>query len=272
MDVTVTVARLASIISTIGGVLLGGHVLVGQSTAGVQLAELVALKARVGNADTRTRVEAFHRVWTIGLTSSESSVKLSALDLMTEPVGSSSDHIRMPAVYAIAEIANSTDDAPVKLRALRALSEPLAASQVPIRIAAIDAVNAITARSPREEVVLNAVQALGPAVKSGNNGVRMPAIAGVMRAISGRHNDRADQAAIDLLVDPLESNAVIGGLEVRMLAVVAMERAGLDAMDIGAKAKAMGLLQAYASRGGGEPEARRRAQDAAAAIQASMKP
>jgi hypothetical protein len=57
-----------------------------------------------------------------------------------------------------------------------------------------------------------------------------------------------------------------------MMAIVAMERAALDASDIGVKAKAMGLLQAHAARGGWEPEARKRAQEAATAIQNSMKP
>lgn len=266
----VTASRLAATVA--GVVLASSSAVVGQSSMGTRLAELVALKARVGNADTRTRVEAFHRVWTIGLTSPEAEVKLSALDLMTEPVGSSSDHIRLPAVYALAEIANSTDDVPVKLRAIRALGEPLAASQVPIRIAAVDAINAITAAARQDEVVLSAVNALGPAVKSSNNSVRIPAINGLIRAVSGRHNNRADQAAIDLLVGPLESNAAIGGLEVRMMAIVAMERVGLDASDIGTKAKAMGLLQSYVARSGWEPEARKRAQDAATAIQNSMKP
>jgi hypothetical protein len=47
-----------------------------QNATGVRLAELVSLKGRVGNADTRTRVDAFHRVWTIGVTSAEPEVKL----------------------------------------------------------------------------------------------------------------------------------------------------------------------------------------------------
>ena len=75
----------------------------------------------------------------------------------------------------------------------------------------------------------------------------------------------------DVLVAPLESNAAIGGMEVRMMVVAAMEKVGLDAMDTSTKAKAMGLLQAYAGRGNFEPEARRRAQEAAARIEASLK-
>jgi hypothetical protein len=50
-----------------------------------------------------------------------------------------------------------------------------------------------------------------------------------------------------------------------------MEKVGLGADDVGAKAKAMGLLQAYASRSGWEPEARKRAQDGAARVQASVR-
>jgi hypothetical protein len=252
--------------------ILGGTNAVAQNATGTRLAELVSLKGRIGNADTRTRVDAFHRVWTIGVTSPESDVKLSALDLMLDPVGSSSDHIRMPAVYAIAEIANSTQDVPVKLKAIRSLAEPLDSGQVPIRVAAIDAINTITAASSNDEVIVAAVAALAPAVRSGTNGVRMPAINGLIRAIGGRHNNRADAAVVDLLVAPLETNAAIGGFEARMMAIVAMERVGLDASDVGTKAKAMGLLQAYVAKGSWEPEARKRAQDAATAIQNSIKP
>jgi hypothetical protein len=266
---TVRPSRLLGTI--IGTVLTCTNVALAQNATGTRLAELVSLKGRVGNADTRTRVDAFHRVWTIGVTSPESEVKVSALDLMLDPVGSSSDHIRMPAVYAIAEIANSTSDVAVKVKAIRSLAEPLESGQVPIRVAAIDAVNSITTASPHDDVVLAAVAALGPPVKSSTNGVRMPAINGLMRAINGRHNNRADAAVVDLLVSALESNSAIGGLEVRMMAIVAMERAGLDASEVGTKAKAMGLLQAYVAKGAWEPEARKRAQEAATAIQNSMK-
>ena len=75
--------------------------------------------AKVSSADTRVRVDALHRVWSVALASGDSEVKVTAIGLLTDPVGSSSDHIRMPAVYTIAEIANSTDDARVKVRALR---------------------------------------------------------------------------------------------------------------------------------------------------------
>jgi hypothetical protein len=53
--------------------------------------------------------------------------------------------------------------------------------------------------------------------------------------------------------------------------VGAVETIGLDASDIGAKAKAMGLLQSYAGKPGWEAEARRRAQEAATNVQNSLK-
>ena len=235
------------------------------------LADLVALKAKVGDADTRTRVDATHRVWQIALSIADPKVKLSALDLLREPLGSSSDHIRMPAIYAVAEIANSTADAQVKVRALASLVEPLRASQVPIRDVAIDAVNSISRGATGGDVASAAVSALAEPVRSGNNGVRIPAINALVRAVEGRGDARASQAAIDLLEDPLKSEAAIGGMEVRMMAVAAMEKIGVDASDVGVKAKAMGLLQAYAGRSGWEPEAKRRAQDAAARVQATVK-
>jgi hypothetical protein len=56
-----------------------------------------------------------------------------------------------------------------------------------------------------------------------------------------------------------------------MMAIAAIEKVGLGTADVGAKAKAMGLLQASASRTAWEPETRARAQDAAAKIQASVR-
>ena len=241
-----------------------------QSTV-APLAELVSLRDKVGNADTRVRVDALHRVWSIALGSANSEVKLASLDLLREPVGSASDHIRMPAVYAIAEIANSTDDSAVKLRALSALSEPLQASQVPIRDVAIDAVNSITRSAKGAAIATAAVRALAPTVRSGNNGVRIPAINALVRAVSGSQNGEAYQAALEALVPALDANDAIGGMEVRMMAVAAMEKVGLDAADVGSKAKAMGLLQAYAARTGWEPEARKRARDAATRVEASVR-
>lgn len=243
----------------------------GQTTDAGAMSQLIALRDKVGAADTRVRVAALHRVWSIGLASEDSEVKMTALELLTDPVGSSSDHIRMPAVYAIAEIASSARDPRVKIRALEALAEPLQASQVPIRDVAIDAVNSITRSAGSADVAQAAVRALGPPIRSGNNGVRIPAINALVRAVEGSKSPTASQAALDLLVAALDSSAMIGGMEVRMMAVAAMEKIGLGTEDVGAKAKAMGLLQAFASRGGWEPEARARAQDGAAAIQASVR-
>jgi hypothetical protein len=56
-----------------------------------------------------------------------------------------------------------------------------------------------------------------------------------------------------------------------MMAVAAMEKIGVGGGDVGTKARAMGLLQAYSSRGGWEPEARARAQDGARAVEASIR-
>jgi hypothetical protein len=259
---------LAAIVSMV--LLTTGYGLA-QTTEGRQLADLLALRDRVANADTKVRVDALHRVWSIALGSGDSEIKLAALALLLEPVGSSSDHIRMPAVYAIAEIANSTDDPQVKIRALAALAEPLQSGQVPIRVVAIDAVNSITRSGKTGGVPSAAVRALDPAIKSGTNGVRIPAINALARAVEGSSDPGAYDAAIAALVAPLDSSSAIGGMEVRMMAVAAMEKIGRDATQIGTKAKAMGLVQAYASRGNWEPEARRRAQEAASRIEASMK-
>ena len=116
-----------------------------------------------------------------------------------------------------------------------------------------------------------AVKALASPVRSGNNGVRIPAINAIVRAVEGGHSDAASQAALELLVAPLDSNAAIGGMEVRMMALAAVEKVGLRAPEIGTKARAMGLLQSYAGKSSWEPEAKRRAQDAATNIQNSMK-
>jgi hypothetical protein len=135
---------------------------------------------------------------------------------------------------------------------------------------AIDAVNAITRAGKGGEVAGAALGVLASAVRSGNNGVRIPAINAVVRAVEGSQSDRACQTVLDLLVAPLESDAMIGGLEVRMMAGRAVEGVGLQASEVGTKAKAMGLLQSYAARSGWEPEARALAQQAAAAIQKSL--
>ncbi|MDT8067036.1 MAG: hypothetical protein ROO76_02605 [Terriglobia bacterium] len=249
--------------------ILSGSVLA-QNSAMTQLAELIGLKDKIKNSDTRTRVEAFHRVWTIALESDSSEVKMTALGLMAEPLGSSSDHIRMPAVYAIAEIANSTNDTPVKMKALSTLREPIVSGQLPIRIAVVDAINQIRWTSA-SDLPLEAVKLLGEPVRSGNNGIRIPAINAIVRTVEQSNNDRAYSAALDQLVAPLDSAAPIGGMEVRMIAVVAVERIGMEATEVATKAKAMGMMQSYANKGSWEPEAKKRASEAALRIQNSTK-
>lgn len=241
-----------------------------QSNSATQLAELMSLQDKVRDADTRTRVDAFHRVWSIALASDSSEVKSSALTLMAEPAGSSSDHIRMPAIYAIADIANSTSDVPLKIKALDTLHDPLQAGQVPVRDVAIDAVNIIVASGKSDDLVMAALKALSEPVKSGNNGVRIPAINAIVKAAARSNSDAARNAALDLLVDPLDSQAIIGGMEVRMLSVVAVEKIGTDASESATKGKAMGLMLSYAGKDSWEPEARKRAAEAAAQIKASM--
>jgi hypothetical protein len=241
------------------------------SQAAGQIAELISLREKVSSADTRTRVDATHRVWTIGLTTADPEIKFTALQLLAEPVGSSSDHIRMPAMYAMAEIAGSTPDNRVKTKALELLAEPLRASQVPVRDVAVGVVNNIVNSADRNAIAVAALRALSEPVRSGNNGVRIPAINAVVNTVRGSHNEAAYLAALDLLQAPLESSAMIGGLEVRMMAVVAVERIGVESSETAAKAKAMGILQSYAGKDSWEPEAKRRAEQAVAVIQNSMK-
>lgn len=243
-----------------------------QVTAGTQLAELISLKDKVRDPDTRTRVSAFHRVWRIALGSDSAEVKLTALDLMSEPVASASDHIRMPAVYAIVDVANSSSDPQVKRKAIAMLHEPMIAAQVPIRDAAVDAVNLIIADTKSSEVAMDAVNLLGEAVRSGNNGVRIPAINAVVFAVrSSQYDKQVADAAIQVLNAPLESDAMIGGMEVRLMAVTAIERIGVGVSEVGTKAKAMGMLMAYAAKDGWEPEARKLSGESASRIQATMR-
>jgi hypothetical protein len=200
-------------------------------------------------------------------------VKLLALDLMKEPVGSASDHIRIPAVYAVTEVADSTTDLSVKSKALSTLKDPAVAAQFPIRLAVVDAVNSILCSQATASLALEAVQLLGDSVRSGNNnGIRIPAINAVTHIAISSRDDRVFNTTIDLLQAPLDSMAMIGGMEVRMMAVVEIERLGVYAPEIGTKAKAMGMLQAGANNNQWEPEARRRASEGAAAVQNSMKP
>lgn len=242
-----------------------------QSTLGAQRAELNSLKENIKSSDTRTRVDAFHRAWSIAVASDDTNVKLLALDLMKEPVGSASDHIRMPAVYAIAEVANSTTDLSVKSKALATLKEPAVAAQLPIRLAVVDAVNGMLCSQTTASLAMEAVQLLGDSVRSGNNGIRIPAINAVTHIAISSRDDRVFNTTLDLLQAPLDSMAMIGGMEVRMMAVVEVERLGVYAPEIGTKAKAMGMLQAGANNSQWEPEARHRAAEGAAQVQNSMK-
>jgi hypothetical protein len=142
---------------------------------------------------------------------------------------------------------------------------------MPIRNAAIDALNSITRSGNRSEIALAAVKELGPPVQSVNNSVRIPAINAIVRAVEGSQNDAACDAAIDLLVAPLNSEALIGGMEVRMMAVSAVEKIGLGASGVHTKAKAMGILQSFAAKSSWEAEAKKRAQEAATNIQSAIK-
>jgi hypothetical protein len=206
------------------------------------------------------------------LASDNSEVKMLALDLLREPVGSSSDQIRLPAVYAIAEVANSTADPKVKSKALSDLSAPMVAGQLPIRLAAIDAVNSILRAAPSPELALQAVELLGEPVRSGNNGVRIPAINAVTHIALASNDPRVYNAVLDLLQAPLQSNAMIGGMEVRTMAVAEVEKIGVASTDVAVKTKAMQTLQACAGNSQWEPEAQRRAAEGAARIQSTIKP
>ncbi len=234
------------------------------------LSELNSLREKVKSADTRTRVAAFHRAWNIGYAATDPQVKITALELIGEPIRSSSDHIRMPAMFAATEIATTTEDHNVKLRAMQELQGPLEAVQVPVRIVALECVSRIISSSKDDDVLLAGLQALGDPVKSGNNGVRIPAIAAVVRAARARNNDAAYNAALEMLQQPMSSSAIIGGMELRMFAVAAIERIGLETSSTATKAKAIGMLGRSATKDW-EPEAQSRAEEASAAIQKTMK-
>jgi hypothetical protein len=65
--------------------------------------------------------------------------------------------------------------------------------------------------------------------------------------------------------------AMIGGMEVRMMAVAAVERIGMEATGTAVKAKAMGLMRSYAGKSGWETEARNRASLAATVIERTLR-
>jgi hypothetical protein len=224
--------------------------------AQISVADLMRERERIANPDTRTRVDATHKVWRIGVESSDRETKLTALQLLGQPVASASDHIRMPAVYAIVDIANSTPDAAVKTRAIEMLAEPLRGGQVPIRDVAIDAINNITSDSDSDALALAAVKALAEPVRSGNNGVRIPAINALVNAVFRGRNEAAKQAALDVLASPLESMAMIGGMEVRMFAVAAIEKIGINSWSAETKTKALVLLRSYGNKGTWEEKPR----------------
>jgi hypothetical protein len=154
------VSRLRAIAATLVVMVLLTGTGVSQSSTISQLAEIASLRNNIADPDTRTRVDAFHRVWAIAMSTDSLEVKSSAIEAVRAPVASASDHIRIPAVYALAEIANSTTDSQVKTKALVALHEPLQAGQVPIRDIAVDAVNSIARSGSSSEVVIAALQAL----------------------------------------------------------------------------------------------------------------
>jgi hypothetical protein len=250
--------------------LLSGLPAAAQNAVAEHTAELTSLRTAVKNIDARTRTDAIHRIWRVGVASSDLSVKKQALDMLREPIGSDFDQIRLPAAYAIAEIANSTPDGSVKTHALQQLGPVLKAGQVPVRDFAILVVDTIAGGGASQAVSGAAVTALSEPINSGNNAVRMPAIFSLVR-IAGdcRYEDVCSQA-INLLLRPMASQAAAGGIEVRMLAVAAMERIAVNSGSAATKGQAMGLLQSESGRRW-EPEAVRRAQAAVAAIKASMK-
>jgi hypothetical protein len=237
-----------------------------------QLAELTSLRNQIRNGNTRIRVPAMHRVWSIGRASSRTDVKIAALSLLKEPVDSSSDHIRTPAIYAVADIAVSSTDTQVKIRALEALRAPMGSEQLPVRVAAIDALNAIVRSGATRDLGKVAVMLLAAPVRSVTNGVRMPAINAMVRAVEGSQDVSAYDAALEQLVQPLGSDAPIGGMEVRLMALAAVHRIGVDATAVAVKERAVKMAQSYALGGTWkEEEARDFASDAAAAIRATIK-
>lgn len=233
--------------------------------------ELSTQSERVKNSDTQTRVVALHRVWELGVLAGDSDNKIRALELLKEPVNSGSDHIRMPAVYAIVEIANSSLDAKVKVAALTALHGPLTATQVPIRNVAVDAINNIVANGKGAAIALPVLDALGEPVKSSNNGVRMPAINAVVNAVVKANNAAASDKAISLLQAPLESESPIGGMELRMYTIHAIEKIAIDSVDISVKTRAIVLLGTESNKNSFESKTKERVLAAVANIQKSAK-
>lgn len=251
--------------------LLSVRTLSAQVADAEQLAELTRLTTAIKNIETRIRVPATHRVWSIGRTSSRTDVKLKALSLLEDPINSASDHIRMPTIYAVAEIAASSTDMAVKVRALQALRRPLDAGQEPVRLAAIDALNSIVRSGTTAALGKTAVALLAGPVRSVTNGVRMPAINALVRSVEKSGDAAAYDAALDHLGEPLKSMAATGGMEVRLMALAAVECIGMDAAAIEVKSRALGIAQSFATDRGGEDESRARAKEAATAIRATIR-
>ena len=119
---------------------------------------------------------------------------------------------------------------------------------------------------------MQAVGLLGEPIRSGNNGVRIPAINAVAHIALAANDPRVYNAVLDLLQAPLQSNAMIGGMEVRTMAVAEVEKIGVASTDAAVKTKAMQMLQAYANDNQWEPESQHRAAEGVARIQSTIKP
>ncbi|HSF18433.1 MAG TPA: hypothetical protein VLK65_23090 [Vicinamibacteria bacterium] len=218
-----------------------------QQSLGQQMELLEAQRDAVESSNAHQRIPAMYVIKELALSSDFVPVKSKALELLQEPVGSSTDQIRLPAIYAIAELANSTDDHAVKLKAIESLTEPFHSEQLVARDVAIDAMNLIVGRIDKmdpssENLIVAALNLLIRAADSGNNGARMPAINAVWCTVSGSNFDRAYSVALDVLAKPISSRALIGGMEVRFMAIEAIERVGIEAKPHEIKEKAIRLL------------------------------
>ena len=263
-----TMKRLRTGFVVAMAVLLGGQA-GAQSELGRELELLEGQRSNVEHSETRVRVPAMYAIKELALATEHSPVKMKALSLLEGPVGSASDHIRLPAIYAIVEVANSTEDADVKLKALQSLAEPFASEQLVARNVATDGVNLIMGHVDKTQasavtLMTTALNLLLRAADSGNNGARMPAINAVWNAVAGCGVDRVYSLALDVLQRPIESRSMIGGLEVRFMAIEAIERIGVETKTLEVKEKAIRLL-------GGVPSSdESRAQAATKRIYASM--
>ena len=113
------------------------------------------------------------------------------------------------------------------------------------------------------------MRALAESIRSGNSAARMPAISALVTVVRTSPHQQALQEALDLLLAPLESSAAVGGMETRMMAVVAVERIGTEAREVVTKSKALGMMRTYVLKTTWETEARVRAKEAASRIKAA---